>query len=128
MLVKHCPWGTCNSDSRFPQFSEGVRFVPFAKPTRTLETYHWRELPQIAFWSRQTRVCRDKNATCLSRQKCYLWQLPPMIDKRMLVATKLFIVELYTKVVSREAYFCRDKRRVLSRQKFTLAAPANDNL
>ena len=38
MLVKHCLWGTCSSDSRFPQFCEGVRFVPIAKPTHTLET------------------------------------------------------------------------------------------
>ena len=39
MPVKHCLWGTGSSDSRFPQFCEGVRFVPFAKPSRTLETF-----------------------------------------------------------------------------------------
>ena len=41
MPVKHCLCGTGSSDSRFPhcRFCEGVRFVPFAKPTRTLETY-----------------------------------------------------------------------------------------
>ena len=39
MPVKHCLWGTCSSDSRFPQFCEGVRFVAFAKPTRTIETF-----------------------------------------------------------------------------------------
>ena len=39
MPVKHCLWGTGCSDSRFPQFSEDVRFVPFAKPTHTLETF-----------------------------------------------------------------------------------------
>ena len=38
MPVKHCSWCTCSSDGRFPQFCEGVRFVPFTKPTRTLET------------------------------------------------------------------------------------------
>ena len=38
MPVKHCLWGTCSSDSRFPLICEGVRFVPFAKPARTLET------------------------------------------------------------------------------------------
>ena len=39
MPTKHCLWGSCSSDSRFPQFCEGVRFVPFAKPTRTPETF-----------------------------------------------------------------------------------------
>ena len=29
MLVKHCSWDTCSSSSRFPQFCEGVSFVPF---------------------------------------------------------------------------------------------------
>ena len=37
MSVKHCLWGTCSSDSRFPRFCKGVCFVPFAKSTRTLE-------------------------------------------------------------------------------------------
>ena len=51
MPAKQCLWGTCCSDSRFPQFCEGVRFVPFAKPTRTLETFlrwskAWRASPQ----------------------------------------------------------------------------------
>ena len=83
------------------------------------QAYNWRELPQVSIFfvvtkvlSRQTRVCHDKQydwkhvfrvATkvclsrqkyCLSRQKWYLWQLLPMI----------------------QVYFCRDKRRVLSRQ------------
>ena len=39
MPIKHCLWGTCSSDSRFPQFCEVVRFVQFAKPTRMLETF-----------------------------------------------------------------------------------------
>ena len=43
-------------------------------------------------------------------------------NKNMFVATK---------VLSRQAYFCRDKRRVLSRQTCVMmlvAAPANDNI
>ena len=32
------------------------------------DVYHWRELPQVSFLSRQTRVCRDKTRL-LSRQK-----------------------------------------------------------
>ena len=60
---------------------------------RSFLAYHWRELPQVGFLSRQTHidfchdnynVCRDKHIfvatnTRLSRQKCYLWQLPPMV-------------------------------------------------
>ena len=126
--------------------------------------YHRRELPQVSFLSRHTRVCRDKTrllsrqmyacsdkitfvATtyfyrdktfvttniCLSRQKLHLWQLPPMImschkyhfcrdkHKSMLATTKR---SSGLKVLSQQAYFCRDKRRVcrektrlLSRQK-----------
>ena len=53
--------------------------------------YHWRELPQVLLLSRQTRVCRDK---ILCRYK------------HNFVATKLS---------SRQAYSCRDKRRVLLR-------------
>ena len=55
-------------------------------------TYHWRELPQVSFLSRQAyfcgnkrRVCFNKHLfvatkTCMSRQKWYLWQLPPLIN------------------------------------------------
>ena len=32
------------------------------------DVYHWWELPQVSFLSRQTRVCRDKTRL-LSRQK-----------------------------------------------------------
>ena len=60
---------------------------------RSFLAYHWRELPQVGFLSRQTHidfchdnynVCRDKHIfvatnTRLSRQKCYLWQLSPMV-------------------------------------------------
>ena len=55
---------------------------------------HWRELPVVSFSSRQT-FCRDEDVFCR--------------DKSMLVAKK---------VLSRQAYFSLDKRRVLSRQKY----------
>ena len=42
MPVMHCSWGTCSSDSRFPQFCDGIPFVPLAKPMWMLETcLHW---------------------------------------------------------------------------------------
>ena len=49
--------------------------------------YLWRELPQVSFLSRENMSCRDKS---------------------MFAATKR---------LSQQAYFFRDKRRVLSRQK-----------
>ena len=90
--------------------------------------YHWLELPQVAFLSRQIRVCRNK--TCfLSRQT------NTSRDKIMFVATK---VQRYvtTKVKSRQAYFWRDKRetRVCRDKTFVatkmilVAAPANDTV
>ncbi|XP_033730606.1 uncharacterized protein LOC117320019 [Pecten maximus] len=37
-MVKRCCWGTCNTDSRFPDRLEGgVTFIPFPKPGRSLE-------------------------------------------------------------------------------------------
>ena len=34
-MVKHCCWGTCKSDSRYPERLEGAFFIPFAKPKQT---------------------------------------------------------------------------------------------
>ena len=58
-------------------------------------TYHWRELPQVSFLSRQTRVCRDKiklvAIKLLLRQKfCH--------DKHAFIATKDMFVA--TKMIS----------------------------
>ena len=66
--------------------------------------YHWRELPQVSFLSRQkfcrrTRVCRDKTRL-LSRQK-YACR-----DKTFVVTN---ISPDKHKLFSRQAYFCRDK-------------------
>ena len=73
-----------------------------AHPTGTAAVYDWRELPQVTFLSWRTfRVCRDK--TILSGQK-YAGR-----DKKNLCRQN---------TLSRQAYFCRDKRRVLSRQKW----------
>ena len=50
------------------------------------EGYHWSELPQVSFLSKQ-KFCRGKHV---------------FIQKNMFVAMK---------VLSRQAYFCRDQRR-----------------
>ena len=53
MPAKHCAWGTCNSDSRYRESCEGVRFVPFTKPKQGLQKcIRWIkacEWPQIQF-------------------------------------------------------------------------------
>ncbi|XP_061190838.1 uncharacterized protein LOC133198954 [Saccostrea echinata] len=37
-MVKRCSWGTCNTDSRYPdRLVGGIRFIPFPKPGRNLE-------------------------------------------------------------------------------------------
>ncbi|KAJ8298551.1 hypothetical protein KUTeg_023894 [Tegillarca granosa] len=36
-MVKTCSWGTCNSDSRFPERIVDVRFIPFPKPKTNWE-------------------------------------------------------------------------------------------
>ena len=74
------------------QFKRRKRCVTFERA----QSYHWREVPQVSFLSHQTRVCRDKQifvatidvfcrdkhvfvtTKLFSRQKLYLWQLPPM--------------------------------------------------
>lgn len=32
-MVKTCSWVTCNSDTRYPERVQNVRFIPFPKPT-----------------------------------------------------------------------------------------------
>ena len=91
-------------------------------------TYHWRELPQVSFLSPQ------KFCACLSRQNTFFWFVFVFATKACysFVATNfcrdkhvfcrdksmLFKYFQYTssKVLSRQAYFCRDKRRSLSQQ------------
>jgi len=67
--------------------------------------YHWRELPQVSFLSRQTCVWREKQVFVATK----IWLSPPnkieygpgVCRDKSFVATK---------------YFCRDKIRVLTRQ------------
>lgn len=37
MVAKHCVWGMCNADSRYPERYPGVQFIPFVKPKRERE-------------------------------------------------------------------------------------------
>lgn len=33
-MPKHCCWGECNSDTRYPERCENIQFIPFVKPTK----------------------------------------------------------------------------------------------
>ena len=73
--------------------------------------YHWRELPQASFWSRQAYFCRDKHtfvATkavfCRDKHVFVTTKHVFCCDKSMLVATKVCL--------SRQKYVYRDKRFV----------------
>ena len=102
-----------------------------------MESYHWRELPQVPFCRdkvRQTRVCRDKTRL-LSRpkyachDKIFLSRQNICHDKYLLKQKYVFVArKLYkyhscrnknvfvaTNVIL-STYFCRDKTRILSRQ------------
>ncbi|XP_062587836.1 uncharacterized protein LOC134249507 [Saccostrea cucullata] len=35
-MVKHCSFGTCNSDSRYKDKLNGAKFIPFPKPKTNL--------------------------------------------------------------------------------------------
>ncbi|XP_064597347.1 uncharacterized protein LOC135463831 [Liolophura sinensis] len=36
-MVKHCSYGTCKSDSRYPEKLGGAKFIPFPKPKSDLQ-------------------------------------------------------------------------------------------
>ena len=99
--------------------------------------YYWREVPQVSFLSRQTCVCRDKKGFCrhksicrdksivrqnyVCRDKIFLSRQTRVCHGKCFVATKSILLSRQTtcfvatntaKVLSRQAYFCFDKRRV----------------
>ena len=73
------------------------------------EEYHWRELPQVLFLSRQnTAFLSRKNYVC--RYKIFL------LRQNYFVAAKVLSRQAY--FLSRQTRVCRDKTRLLSRQKY----------
>ena len=108
--------------------------------------YHWRELTQVSFLSRQNtsfvstkvclprqNICRDK--ICLSGQTfCHDKHTfvttkdvfcPDKHDKSKLVATKVFCRDKHI-FVATEDMFCRDKHMIVATKIILMAAPAND--
>ena len=90
-----------------------VTFAPVSSPVPPSHFYHWRELPQVSFLSRQKYACCDKTfvATklCLSQQN---------ITKIMFVATNVCGNKSF---VATKHEFCRDKH-VFDATKMILAA------
>ena len=79
--------------------------------------YHWQELPQVSFSSRQ-KFCRNKHVFIAPKHVFCR-------DKSMLVATKLLSRQTYfchnsfvltSLFLSQQTCVCRDKRHVLSWQ------------
>jgi len=40
-MVKRCSWGTCNSDTRYPERIVNVSFIPFPKPITNKACLRW---------------------------------------------------------------------------------------
>ena len=52
--TKHCSWGLCNMDSRYPERMKGVFFIRFAKPGRLKDT--------MSDWERQQNLKKTEKA------------------------------------------------------------------
>ena len=100
--------------------------------------YHWREMPQVSLAGNATSIiggkCHKYHFFGSTKYFCRDNIFPESIhvfffrEKSMFLATKVLSQERFvatnicgdkhnfvlTKVLSRQAYFCRDKRRVLS--------------
>ena len=83
--------------------------------------YHWRELPQVSFLSRQ-KYCRDKHTSFVATKVCLLRQNDVCRGKYLSRQTHVCIIggsrNKYHTCSSRQTRVCRDKTRLLSRQKY----------
>ena len=52
--------------------------------------YHWRELPQVSFWSRQ-KFCRDKHVFCRDKTRLFCLRQKYAFRDETFVATKVFV-------------------------------------
>ena len=81
-----------------------------------LASYDWRELPQVSLLSQQKYASRDKNYVCRAKIMFVATNICP--DKHVFVTTK---------VLSRQAYFCRDNKKkcFVATKIILVAAPAD---
>jgi hypothetical protein len=64
--TKHCCWGTCKSDSRYPEkMPEGTTFIRFPKPESIHENMtHWeKEQAKLKTEKRWQYLCGHKDFT-----------------------------------------------------------------
>ena len=84
--------------------------------------YHWRELPQVSFLSRQTRVSRV-TTRLVATKVCFCR------DKIMFVATKLLSRQIFVAtdiILLRQAYFFSRHTRISREKMILVAAPVSD--
>ncbi|XP_062568430.1 uncharacterized protein LOC134230607 [Saccostrea cucullata] len=62
-MVKRCSWGTCNTDSRYPErLTGGIKFIPFPKPpTNPEKCKRWIRLCGRPAYQLNEEVLRDRN-------------------------------------------------------------------
>lgn len=62
-MVKRCSWGTCNTDSRYPErLTGGIKFIPFPKPATNIEKCkRWIRLCGRTAYQLNEEVLRDRN-------------------------------------------------------------------
>ena len=75
------------------------------------QEYHWQKLPQVSFLSRQKYACRDKTYFC--HDKSFV-ATNIILSRQTFFATSLLL--------SQQTRVCRDKTRLLSRQKYACCA------
>ena len=113
-------------------FAEGPKTQSDCSLPQSDQEYHWRQLPQVCL-ARQnktfvaTKLCLSRQNLSFAINKCLSQQnvCDKTCDKRRVLPrqtrvcrdkSKFVVIKLVaTKVcLSRQAYFCRDKRRILS--------------
>ena len=80
-----------------------------------LQKYHWQELPQVLFLSRQIRVCRYETRL--------LWRQNVCRDN-VFLSRQIFV--LISLLFSQQTCVCRDKSMLAATKIILVSAPASD--
>ena len=75
--------------------------------------YHWRELPQVSFLSRQTSVCLTKHVLCCNKSMLVTKEVLLLSQRKYFVMTNIILLgqnfcHTHTFVVTKDV-FCRNK-------------------